>query len=66
MFKFYCLHAQHMILSVHLVIERNGKYISPITRFENISGSSNQSSDHIPYSEWIQLPEEQRNKILAK
>jgi hypothetical protein len=32
----------------------------------NRSGSGNQSSDCIPYSEWIQLPEEERNKILAK
>jgi hypothetical protein len=87
-----------MIHSVHLVIERNGQYISqslllihnsmntmitlPIvlkkdvteimayatdtTQSGNRSGSGNQSSDCIPYSEWIQIPEEQRNKILAK
>jgi hypothetical protein len=37
-----------------------------ITQFGNRSGSGNQSSNCIPYSEWIQLPEEQQNKILAK
>jgi hypothetical protein len=41
-------------------------YETDTTRFGNRSGSGNRSSDRIPYSEWIQLPEEQRNKILAK
>jgi hypothetical protein len=41
-------------------------YATDTTRFGNRSGSGNQSSDRIPYSEWIQLPEEQRNQILAK
>jgi predicted S18 family serine protease len=41
-------------------------YAADTTRFGNGNGSTNQSSNRIPYSEWIQLPEEQRNKILAK
>jgi hypothetical protein len=41
-------------------------YAMDNTQFGNRSGSGNQSSDRIPYSEWIQLSEEQRNKILAK
>jgi hypothetical protein len=41
-------------------------YAADTTRFGNRNESTNQSSNRIPYSEWIQLPEEQRNKILAK
>jgi hypothetical protein len=41
-------------------------YAMETTRFGNRSGSGKQSSDRIPYSEWIQLPEEQWNKIFAK
>jgi hypothetical protein len=41
-------------------------YATDTTRFGNRSGSGNQSSNHIPYPEWIELPEEQRNKILLK
>jgi hypothetical protein len=41
-------------------------YATDTTRFGNRSDSGNQSSNRIPYSEWIQLPEEQQNKILAK
>jgi hypothetical protein len=41
-------------------------YATDATQFGNRSGSGNQSSNCIPYSEWIQLPEEQQNQILAK
>jgi hypothetical protein len=41
-------------------------YAADTTRFGNRNGSTNQSSNRMPYSEWIQLPEEQQNKILAK
>ena len=41
-------------------------FATDTTRLGNRSGSGNQSSDRIPYSEWIQLPKEERNKILAK
>jgi hypothetical protein len=41
-------------------------YAMDTTQSGNRSGSGNQSSDCVPYSEWIQIPEEQRNKILAK
>jgi hypothetical protein len=41
-------------------------YATDNTRFGNQNGSTSQSSNCVPYSEWIQLPEEQRNKILAK
>jgi hypothetical protein len=40
-------------------------YAADTTQFGSRNGSTNQSSNRIPYSEWIQLPEEQRNKILA-
>jgi hypothetical protein len=41
-------------------------YATDTTCFGDKSGSSNQSSNRIPYSEWIKLPEDERNKIFAK
>jgi hypothetical protein len=41
-------------------------YATDTTCFGNKSGSSNQSSTRIPYSEWIMLPEEEQNKMLSK
>jgi hypothetical protein len=41
-------------------------YTTDTTRFGSRSGSGNQSSNRIPYSKWIKMSEEERNKILAQ
>jgi hypothetical protein len=41
-------------------------YATDTTRFGNRSGSDNQSSNRIPYSKWIKMSEDKRNKILVQ
>jgi hypothetical protein len=57
---------EYTAYSVDTDVTKIMAYATETTQFGNRSGSGNQSSNSIPYSEWIQLPEEQWNKILAK
>jgi hypothetical protein len=57
---------EYTVYSVDTDVTDIMAYATDTTRFGNRSGSGNQSSNCILNAEWIKIPEEQRQKILAE